>query len=207
MSSTRDEIVGKTSELLELQGYYATGLNQIIKESGSPKGSLYYYFPGGKEALAAEAVRQAGKIILERIQSNLASIASPEEAIRTFIMNIALNVELSGYRAGGPITTVAIETASSIVPLREECDRIYTSWQLAIADKLSESGIGETRARQLSVVIIAAIEGGIILCRTSRSREPLEFIAEDVALLIQAAVKATGRVYGKTTSLDNVSFG
>lgn len=188
MPSARDEIIGKTCELLELQGYYATGLNQIIKESGSPKGSLYYYFPGGKEELAAEAVRQAGKIVLERIRTNLASIADPGEAIRSFIMNIALHVELSGFRAGGPITTIAMETASSSVPLREECHRIYSAWQSAFADKLMQGGIGEERARRLAALSIAALEGGIILCRTSRSREPLESIAEEIALLIQSSM-------------------
>ena len=185
MPSARDEIVEKTCELLELQGYYATGLNQIIKESGSPKGSLYYYFPGGKEELAAEAVRHAGKIVLERIRSNLANITDPAEAIRTFIMNVALNVELSGFRTGGPITTIAMETASSSVPLREECDSIYNAWQLAFASKLIQGGSGEARARRLAALIIAAIEGGIILCRTNRSREPLESAAEEIALLVK----------------------
>ena len=188
MSSARNEIVEKTCELLELQGYYATGLNQIIKESGSPKGSLYYYFPGGKEELAAEAVRQAGNVVLERIRSNLASIPDPVAAIRLFILNVALNVELSGFRAGGPITTIAMETASSSEPLREECHRIYSAWQLAFADKLAESGIAPERARRLAVLIIAALEGGIILCRTGRSREPLENTAEEIAILIRSAI-------------------
>jgi TetR/AcrR family transcriptional repressor of lmrAB and yxaGH operons len=188
MPSARDEIVGKTCELLELQGYHATGLNQIIKESGSPKGSLYYYFPGGKEELATEAVRQAGKIVLERIRANLANITDPVESIRGFIMNVALNVERSGFRAGGPITTIAMETASSSGPLREECHRIYSDWQLAFASKLVQGGMGEERAQRLAVLIIAALEGGIILCRTSRSREPLESVAEEIALLLQASV-------------------
>jgi TetR/AcrR family transcriptional repressor of lmrAB and yxaGH operons len=188
MTTARDEIIEKTCELLELQGYHATGLNQIIKESGSPKGSLYYYFPGGKEELAAEAVRQVGKVVLQRIRSNLAVFTDPMEAIRTFIMNVALNVELSGFRAGGPITTIAMETASSSVALREECHHIYSAWQLAFADKLIEGGFAPERARRLAVLIIAAMEGGIILCRTSRSREPLETVAEGIALLVQSAI-------------------
>jgi TetR/AcrR family transcriptional regulator, lmrAB and yxaGH operons repressor len=52
---TRDQIIQTTCTLLESQGYHATGLNQILKESGAPKGSLYYYFPQGKEELAEEA--------------------------------------------------------------------------------------------------------------------------------------------------------
>ena len=127
MVSTRDHIIETTCDLLELQGYYATGLNQIIKESGSPKGSLYYHFPGGKEALAVEAVNYSGKIVLGRIRENLAQIEDASASIHTFIRNIALNVERSDFRAGGPITTIAMETASTSETLRQECDQIYNA--------------------------------------------------------------------------------
>ncbi len=101
MVSTCDQIIATTCDLPELQGYHATGLNQIIKESGSPKGSLYYYFPGGKEELAVEAVSYGGKIVLERIRENLAQLDDAAAAIHTFIRNIANQVERSGFRAGG----------------------------------------------------------------------------------------------------------
>jgi TetR/AcrR family transcriptional repressor of lmrAB and yxaGH operons len=185
MPSTRNQIIQTTCDLLELQGYHATGLNQIIKESDSPKGSLYYYFPGGKEELAAEAVSQAGAIVLERIRQHLAGIDDPAEAIRTFMNQLAQKVEVSGFRAGGPITTIAMETAATSAPLREECHRVYGAWQREFTGKLRRGGLEEQRAGRLAALVIAAIEGGIILCRTSRSREPLESAAEEIARLIQ----------------------
>lgn len=185
MTSTRDQIIETTCNLLELQGYHATGLNQIIKESSSPKGSLYYHFPGGKEQLAVEAVRRVGAIVLQRIQQNLALIEEPAESIRSFIMNIALNVERSGFRAGGPITTIALETASTSDALREECQQIYASWQMAFAEKLHVGSIDHERAHSMSIMIIASIEGGVILCRSSRSRDPLERVAREIGAWVQ----------------------
>ncbi|MBL8166170.1 MAG: TetR/AcrR family transcriptional regulator [Anaerolineae bacterium] len=187
MISTRDQIIATTCNLLELQGYHATGLNQIIKESGSPKGSLYYHFPGGKEELAIEAVNHVGRLVLQRIRENLAQVDDCAEAISAFVRNIALNVELSGFRAGGPITTIAMETASTNVALREECRRIYDEWQNAFADKLRSGGIDEQRSRFMATLIIAAIEGGVILCRTSQSRMPLEQISEELYRLVSHA--------------------
>jgi TetR/AcrR family transcriptional repressor of lmrAB and yxaGH operons len=186
MTTARDQIIETTCELLELQGYHATGLNQIIKESGSPKGSLYYYFPGGKEELTAEALNRVGQMVLNRIKENLAVIDDPAESIREFILNIARNVVLSGYRAGGPITTVALETAATNERLREECQRIYGGWQGAFADKLLSSGFSESSAKQLACLIIAAIEGGIILSRTNRNPEPLQNVAHQLSELVSS---------------------
>lgn len=184
MVSTRDQIIETTCDLLELQGYHATGLNQIIKESGTPKGSLYYHFPGGKEELAVEAVNHVGRIVLQRIRENLAQVDDSAESISTFIRNIALNVERSGFRAGGPITTIAMETASTSPTLRQECQRIYDEWQAAFADKLRIGGIEEQRSRRMAALIVAAIEGGVILCRTSQSQTPLQQVSEEIYQLV-----------------------
>ncbi len=188
MATARDQIIEATCELIEMQGYHATGLNQIIKESGSPKGSLYYYFPGGKEELTAEAINHTGQIIQQRILGTLAAIDDPAEAISTFILFVARNVEASGYRAGGPITTVALETAITSEKLSAECAKIYQSWQKAFADKLIQNNFGPEQAESLAATIIAALEGGIILSRTYKNVKPLENIADQIGKLVKACL-------------------
>jgi len=186
MTSTREQFILTTCDLLETQGYHATGLNQIINESGGPKGSLYYHFPDGKEGLTAESLQHVSQIVLGRIQSALATVDDPADAVRDFVLNVAHNVEKSGYRAGGPITTVALETASSSERLRELCDAIYTQWRDAFRDRLTMGGIDETAAAQIAQVIIASLEGGILLCRTGRTQQPLRDVAAAMETLIRA---------------------
>ncbi len=188
MNSTRDQIIATTCDLLESQGYHATGLNQIVKESGSPKGSLYYHFPGGKEELALAAVTHVGNMVLQRIRENLALIENPAEAITAFIKNVAFHVEMSDFRAGGPITTIAMETASTSPTLRGECQRIYSGWQAVFADKLNAAGLPQARAERMAVMIIAALEGGVILCRTGQSRAPLEQVADEIGEMVKHAM-------------------
>lgn len=60
-SNTREKFIETASNLFEIKGYNATGLNEILQESGAPKGSLYYHFPNGKEEIALEAIKLAGK--------------------------------------------------------------------------------------------------------------------------------------------------
>jgi TetR/AcrR family transcriptional regulator, lmrAB and yxaGH operons repressor len=173
MASTREQIIHKTCELLESQGYHATGLNQIVAESGSPKGSLYYYFPDGKEGLTEEAIDYTGRIVEERIRHNLAGTTDPGEVIECFINTIADHVEASGYRLGGPITMVAMETVVSSERLSAACSRAYRQWQHAFAEKLVISGMPEQEAERIALLVVASIEGAVILSRTHRSPAPL----------------------------------
>lgn len=76
---SREKILQTASRLFQLQGYHATGLNQIIKESGAPKGSLYHYFPNGKEELAVESVKYTSSFIETRIQGILDKVSDPRE--------------------------------------------------------------------------------------------------------------------------------
>lgn len=185
MTNARDQIIETTCTLLELQGYHATGLNQILKESGSPKGSLYYYFPGGKEELTAEAIQRVGNIVLKRIREHLAEEKDPVAAVRNFITNVGRAVEATQYRTGGPITTVALETAATSERLRLVCAEIYAGWGAAFAERLRAGGLSDERAERLSIFIIAGLEGGIILARTRRSPQPLQQVAAEIGLLLE----------------------
>jgi TetR/AcrR family transcriptional repressor of lmrAB and yxaGH operons len=188
MASARDQIIETTCALIELQGYHATGLNQIIKESGSPKGSLYHYFPGGKEELAEQSIVYVGGLVHARIAEQLATADAPDAAVRSFIMMVAQQVERAGYRGGGPITTIALEAASTSDRLREACARTYDGWRQLFVGKLMSDGFSQDRAERLGTLIIAALEGGIILARTQRSPEPLTAIADEIGMLIALSV-------------------
>src|SRR5215213_484708 len=125
MSNAREQILQTTCDLLEKQGYHGTGLNEIVKESGAPKGSLYYYFPEGKEQITAEAVLQSGRAVSERIEVGLAASSNAPKAIHDFIFMIAENVERSGFAAGGPLATVAMESAISSERINLACREAY----------------------------------------------------------------------------------
>jgi TetR/AcrR family transcriptional regulator, lmrAB and yxaGH operons repressor len=190
MSTMREQLIDTTSTLLEAQGYHATGLNQILTESGAPKGSLYYYFPQGKEELTAAAIAQTGKITAERIRAGLAKFEDATEAIQSFVHTIAYHVEASGFSAGGPLTTVAMETVNSSERLNNACREAYGLLQAAFQEKLVMNGETEVRATQLATFIISAIEGGTILSRVHHSGNPLRQVAEELGLFLKSVCKS-----------------
>ncbi len=182
--NTRDQFIETTCGLLETQGYHATGLNQVVQESGAPKGSLYYHFPGGKAELAAAAVARTGADVVRRVQANLAAASDPAEAVRGFVRLIADAVEASGFRAGGPLTMVAMETATTDEALNLACRAAFGQIVAAFEEKLLASGLSADRAGELALFITASIEGGILLSRTYHSGDPLRRVADELARVI-----------------------
>lgn len=184
MSTAREQILQTTRTLLEKQGYHGTGLNEIIRESGSPKGSLYYYFPDGKEQIVAEAVTGSGNETAERIRMGLRESSSTSKAIYDFVMQVADHVELSGFSAGSPLTAVAMETATKSERINAACREAYGMLQSVFNEKLLECGFTKIKADELATFIVASIEGGIILSRTYHTADPLRLVAKQLKALL-----------------------
>jgi AcrR family transcriptional regulator len=78
-TDARPRAIATAARLFRIQGYTATGLTQILKESGAPKGSFYFHFPRGKAQLAEEAIDQyvtARMAVLQSISQWTRSISN-----------------------------------------------------------------------------------------------------------------------------------
>jgi TetR/AcrR family transcriptional regulator, lmrAB and yxaGH operons repressor len=183
--STRDQIIEATCELLENQGYHATGLSEIVRQSGAPKGSLYYYFPDGKDEITSEAVLFAGRRVAERIRQQLQTVADPGEAIQSFIEGLAGHIEESGFHAGGPLTIVAAETATTNGRLNQTCCIAYDMLKQVFVDKLLSGGFSAVDAERLAMMVLLTIEGGITVSRTYHDGSALRVAAQQMACILR----------------------
>lgn len=182
--NTKSLILQTASNLFQRQGYHGTGLNQIIEESGAPKGSLYYHFPNGKEEIAVEAINLMKKLVETRVQEDLSEKETAAEAFQHHLNKIADDFDQRGNLEGLPVGLIASETALVYPNLRLACESAYQTWQSLYADKLKKSGLDQSKAEELGVVISAMIEGAIILSKTTKSGQPLRVMAKQVPLLI-----------------------
>lgn len=189
MTEKRAQMIETTCELLEAQGYHATGLREILSQSGAPRGSLYYYFPGGKSELAAEAVKRTGAVFAEYIERHLPEEGEVSSALRGFIERIAVGVERSNYCTGGPLATVAMETATSDDAINKACRQAYRRLQAAFEARFRKADL-EVDAGELAVLVTSVIEGGIILSRTYHSGDPLRTAGRLLSDLIGSATPA-----------------
>ncbi len=184
--STRDRIIHATAELMELYGYHGTGLNDIVKRSGAPKGSIYHYFPDGKEEIAIETIEMTNAMINHHIQSTLAAYDNPAEGIRQTIRMVIDHFEMHQCKQSGMPSP--IEMASVSDNLRQTFERGLEQRRLIFQQKLTASGISHDYAHQLSWLIISLTMGGIMACRVYENTQALALTADQLYDLIQAAL-------------------
>ena len=185
---SKDVLIETASRLFKVRGYCGVGLNDIIEESGIPKGSLYYYFPEGKEQLAIAAIENTKKLVMEDIKQvfdgtpNLAT-GNLIEALQAYVYELSKVFGDGGDPIGSPIGTIAGEKHSTSEPIRLACEATFKDWQSLYTEKFVEAGYTTEQATSLATVFHALTEGGILLALTMKSGKPLETIAEQIPSL------------------------
>tara|TARA_R110000824_G_scaffold118960_14_gene272088 strand:+ start:210485 stop:211108 length:624 start_codon:yes stop_codon:yes gene_type:complete len=186
--ATKARLVASALGTFHTQGYRGTGVAQLLAESGFPRGSLYFHFPGGKEEIAVAAIDQARDEIGSGIDLAFAAAADPLAALRLVVDGFAAELESSGFARGCPVTTVALETDSDTPRLGASCAKAYADWQSRICKHLLAAGISCERAPRLATFALSAIEGALILARAQRSRAPLDDAIAELAFLFERPV-------------------
>jgi AcrR family transcriptional regulator len=185
---TRERIVEASADLMRRQGYSATGVKQIVEASQAPFGSLYHFFPGGKEELGAEAVRRSGDLYAQLIPAVFDPAPDLVAGVRDFFAGAADVLRQSDYADACPIATVALEVSSYSEPLRQACAEVFDAWIVTGTDRFVAGGLERVVARRLITGMIAALEGAFVLCRALRSTEPMEHAASLAVEAVRAAL-------------------
>lgn len=171
-ADTRQRIITATNELFRLQGFNATSLSQIVKASESTTGSVYHFFPGGKDELTAEVLRTSGQAYGELVEMLVRSAADPAEGMHVAFEGAAELLIETDFIDPCPIGTIAREVASTHEDLRKTAAGVMNQWAEMLTAVFTDAGISEERARPLATLCIATIEGGFIAARTHRDVTP-----------------------------------
>lgn len=190
----RQPIINAAVTLFRRQGYSATGLNDIVNESGAPKGSLYHYFPAGKASIAVAAVEEAGRRVAETVAQLSRQTPSAGALIKGHARMLAGWMRKSGFRDGCPITTVVLELAPADRAVAQAGRKAYVARLAVLTDKLKADGFPAERAERLAGLCVSAIQGALIQARVERSGTPLETAADELARMLDDA--ASGRSAG-----------
>jgi TetR/AcrR family transcriptional repressor of lmrAB and yxaGH operons len=187
VKDTREHMIETTAGLVHRRGFYGTSLNEILLESGAPRGSLYYHFPGGKEELVLETARQGVAMVTQLLKEVLTDSPDPAEGVRAFVEAAAHVLRDSGYVFGCPVAPIVLDSPESSA-LAEVCQEALEEWQQVLVECLGSGGIERGRAESLATMIVCGLEGGLILARARRDIAPLDVVAEELASMVQSAL-------------------
>lgn len=181
MPNHRDRMVVSAALLVRERGAHATAISDVLEHSGAPRGSAYHYFPGGRTQLLREAVDFASDYMAQQISAAADALAALDVVVEGFRDQLSE----TGFRAGCPVVAVSVEADNPEVT--ERAGAAFTRWIGQIEQLLVADGVDAVRAAELAVLITAAIEGAILVCRTTGTTTALDLVHRQLRALVAAA--------------------
>ena len=188
MSRSRDSraaLITTMAHLLRVQGYTATGLAQVLTESGVSNGSLYHHFPGGLEELAEAALGASGQAVGDVLSQALEHATDTASGVARFL-DIAAEPD-GGEGPGCPVAPTALEAPMVSPSLRAAAARCFDHWEGLIAARLRQDGWSEQAAVRAASATLSLVEGALLLARVSGDVDHLANAKQAVATLLASA--------------------
>lgn len=187
---SRQRMVLAAADMLARHGLNATSIRELAKRADAPLGSTYHHFPGGKHQVVVEAVRLAGARVDAGLDRHLRSgvHAGLGEFLATW-RNVLLQ---SRFRIGCPVMAVSIDEpldGDGDAP-REAAAGVFDGWRGRLVRAFASEGIEDDAAIDLATLVIASLEGAVVLCRAERSIEPFDRIARQIEAIALSRLQA-----------------
>lgn len=167
---SRERMIEATISLLRGSGLAGAGINEIVRESGAPKGSVYHHFPGGKLQIATEALTVYSERVAAFIERALARKRHPGDKLKSLFGAFARRVEESAFRKSCAVGAVTLDLDAELEKLRPALAGALADWISLVA---SHFDLGDARrTRSFAGLVLTTIEGAHVRCRAERSSRP-----------------------------------
>jgi len=182
--ATRRQMLLTAAEVLRERGAAGVTIDEVLTRSGAPRGSVYYHFPEGRTQLLTEALRFAGDAITAIMDDEVEHGGIP--LVRKFVEFCERTLAGSDFTAGCPVVAAAIGSADDDPALTAVAGEIFDRWRAALTRAFVADGFDQADAGSLAVTCIAALEGAVVLCRSTRGGDPLHDVAQQLEFLIKS---------------------
>jgi TetR/AcrR family transcriptional regulator, transcriptional repressor for nem operon len=176
-TNTREEIIRKGAELIHVQGFKATGLQQILQTAGIPKGSFYFYFKS-KEDFGLEIIDYFSKIINGIFTRYLSDKKIPPlKRLEKLFDFYEAAFQKNGYSLGCPIGNLSLELADTSERLRVHLVGVIETLIAQIELCLKEAKRDKSIPTSLNTAdtarfIFHGFEGAVLHMKVVKSIEP-----------------------------------
>ncbi len=196
---TRQHILVKGLALFLQKGYTTTGLKNILDEAGVPKGSFYHFFPGGKEAFAAEVVDLYATMAKQARQDLLFKNTRQGPILRLlrYFEHYQNHFATIGFREGCLLGDFSAEVCDGSDAIRQRVEAAYQAWEKDVALVITEAiergdmqPIGSPT--HVARYLINGWEGALLRMKAEKTAAALdEFITLTFNVLLAAKASQT----------------
>jgi TetR/AcrR family transcriptional repressor of nem operon len=182
-SETRESLLRAGVEILTEKGFSSTGIDEILRRVGVPKGSFYHFF-ASKEAFGAELVERYADYFARKLDRFLLDTSlSPLQRLRAFTDDGKRGMARHGYKRGCLVGNLGQEMGTLPESFRERLKAVFQDWQSRVACCLEEAKArGEISAtsdcRQLAAAFWIGWEGAILRAKLEGTRDALDLFAD-----------------------------
>ena len=184
----RERLVHSAVKHLRRHGVEGMGLRPVVSDADAPWGSLHHYFPDGKDQLVAEALEWSGRFAADQAADYARSARSPDPAglFDHIVRWWAADLRRRDYALGCPVAATVADGLPG-ARVRRATTEALDDWRSAIRDALLGMGVPARRARDLSTLMLASLEGAILLARAERRTAPLDTVRRQLRPVLLAA--------------------
>ena len=182
---TRERLVRAATGLFRRRGVSGTGLSEICARAGVTKGVFTHHFPGGKEELAAAVIARNGEDV-RRALTGSGRALTMAVAVETYFTSYAGLLRAKGTNFGCPVAAGVVDASESSPAVRQATHTAFDGWRAAL-----RALPGPPSSVPVDELVVAALEGGILLARAGQDPGVLERIGHALADLIDADVRTS----------------
>ncbi|WP_236725129.1 TetR/AcrR family transcriptional regulator [Amycolatopsis orientalis] len=184
-ATTRERMISTAMRLFRREGYQATSWRRLVEEAGTPWGSAYHHFPGGKEQLAVAAIELGTAVVAKTVRRAFERNETVEDAVSWWYRKAGEALAADDYRGGCPLATITLEMAHASPAITKACQEAFATWHALLVELLGGHGVEDTE--DVAIAIMTNLEGALLVSRVRRSPDPLDRAARHVALVVRAA--------------------
>ena len=170
----RADVVSVLAEAFREHGYEGASMAVLTEATGLGKGSLYHFFPGGKDEMAAAVLEDIDRWFRDRVFAPLRSATGADRAGAREAVDAMLDEVDAYFRSG---RRVCLPGAFALGRERERFEAAVTGYFTHWVDALEQAlrAAGRAAPRATAMQILAAVQGGIVLARALQ--DPAAFSA------------------------------
>lgn len=181
VNDTRQQMIITAIRLFQRDGYHATTWRKVVKEAGTPWGSIAHHFPGGKVELACAAIEFGAVWVNQLIKNCFATEKTCTEAIKTWFSKTGESMRSAEFQAGCPVASIALTTSPQVDALDVASRLAFEQWEQTLCQEMRLAGYNSEGLDDIAKVILTLLEGGIVHARISRSCRALDLAGETAA--------------------------